>query len=138
MGKTFVACALANAAVRRGHSALYLRGPRMLDELAIARADGRLSRLLATWARTDVLLVDDFLVRPLSPDQAADLLEVVEDRSGLRSTVVTSQLPLAMWHAAIGEPTLADAVLDRLSEDMQRIELTGESMRKAKAAKAAR
>ncbi len=138
VGKTFVACALANAAVRRGHSALYLRGPRMLDELAIARADGRLSRLLATWARTDVLLVDDFLVRPLSPDQAADLLEVVEDRSGLRSTVVTSQLPLAMWHAAIGEPTLADAVLDRLSEDMQRIELTGESMRKAKAAKAAR
>lgn len=78
------------------------------------------------------------MVRPLSPDQAADLLEVVEDRSGLRSTVVTSQLPLAMWHAAIGEPTLADAVLDRLSEDMQRIELTGESMRKAKAAKAAR
>jgi DNA replication protein DnaC len=131
-GKTFVACALANAAVRRGHTALYLRGPRMLDELAIARSDGRLARLLVTWARTDVLVIDDFLIRPLTPDQAADLLEVVEDRSGLRSTLLTSQLPLAMWHSAIGEPTLADAVLDRLSEDLQRIEMTGESMRKAK------
>jgi DNA replication protein DnaC len=72
------------------------------------------------------------LIRPLTPDQAADLLEVVEDRSGLRSTLLTSQLPVAMWHSAIGEPTLADAVLDRLSEDLQRIEMTGESMRKAK------
>ncbi len=102
----------------------------MLDELAIARSDGRLPRLLATWARTDVLLIDDFLLRPLSPDQAADILEVVEDRSGLRSTVLTSQLPVAMWHDAIGEPTLADAVLDRLLENLQRVELQGDSMRK--------
>lgn len=133
-GKTFLACALANSAVRRGHTALYLRGPRMLDEHAIARSDGRFSRLLATWARTELLVVDDFLIRPLTADQAADLLEVVEDRSGLRSTLVTSQLPVAMWHSAIGEPTLADAVLDRLSEDLQRIEITGESMRKGKTA----
>ena len=131
-GKTFIACALANAAVRRGHTALYLRGPRMFDELAIARSDGRLARLLASWARTDLLVIDDFLIRPLSPDQAADLLEVVEDRSGLRATLLTSQLPVAMWHEAIGEPTLADAVLDRLSENLQRIEMTGDSMRKAR------
>ncbi len=131
-GKTFIACALANAAVRRGHTALYLRGPRMFDELAIARSDGRLARLLASWARTDMLVIDDFLIRPLTPDQAADLLEVFEDRSGLRATLLTSQLPVAMWHEAIGEPTLADAVLDRLSENLQRIEITGESMRKAR------
>lgn len=130
VGKTFLACALANAAVRRGHSALYLRGPRMLDELRIARSDGRFARMLAGWARTDVLVVDDFLIRPLSADQAADMLEVVEDRAGLRSTVFTSQLPLNMWHAAIGEPTLADALLDRALADLQRIELQGDSMRR--------
>ena len=129
VGKTFVACALANAAIRRGHSALYLRGPRMLDELAIARADGRFARMLATWARTDVLVIDDYLLRPLSADQAADTLEVIEDRAGLRSTVFTSQLPISMWHAAIAEPTLADALMDRTLQNLQRIERQGESMR---------
>jgi DNA replication protein DnaC len=128
-GKTFIACALANAAVRGGHTALYLRAPRMLDELAMAHVDGRFSRLLATWARIDVLVIDDFLLRPLSSDQAADTLEVIEDRSGLRSTILTSQLPVAMWHEALGEPTLADAVLDRVLQGAQRIELEGESMR---------
>jgi DNA replication protein DnaC len=135
-GKTFLACALANSAVRHGHTALYLRAPRMLDELAIARADGRFPRLLATWARTDVLVIDDFLLRPLTPDQAADILEVVEDRSGLRSTVLTSQLPVAMWHDAVGDPTLADAVLDRLLENLQRVELQGDSMRKTSSGRA--
>lgn len=130
VGKTFVACALANAAVRRGHTAVYLRGPRMLDELGIARSDGRFARLLAGWARTDLLVVDDFLIRPLSANQAADMLEVVEDRAGLRSTIFTSQLPVAMWHGAIGEPTIADALLDRALQDLQRIELKGESMRR--------
>jgi DNA replication protein DnaC len=129
VGKTFLACALANAAVRRGHTALYLRGPRMLDELALARADGRFARVLATWARTDVIVIDDHLLRPLNADQAADVLEVVEDRSGLRSTVFTSQLPVAMWHSAIGEQTLADALMDRVMQDLQRIELKGGSMR---------
>jgi len=122
VGKTFLACALANAAVRRGHTALYLRGPRMLDELALARADGRFARVLATWARTDVIVIDDHLLRPLNADQAAD-------RSGLRSTVFTSQLPVAMWHSAIGEQTLADALMDRVMQDLQRIELKGGSMR---------
>jgi DNA replication protein DnaC len=130
LGKTYLACALANAAIRRGHSALYLRGPRLLDDVAIARAEGRLARLLATWARIDVLLVDDFLIRPLGPDQGADVLEVIEDRVQLRSTIVTSQLPVAMWHEALGEPTVADGILDRLLENVHRIELHGESMRR--------
>lgn len=87
LGKTYLSCALANAAIR-GHSALYLRGPRLHDEITLARADGRLPRLMAAWARTDVLVIDDFLLRPLRPDQAADLLEIIEDRVGLRSTIV--------------------------------------------------
>ena len=130
LGKTYISCALANAAVRRGHSALYLRGPRLHDEIALARADGRLPRLMAAWARTDVLLIDDFLLRPLGPDQAADLLEVIEDRVGIRATIVTSQLPVVMWHEALGEPTIADGILDRLLENVHRIELHGESLRR--------
>ena len=133
LGKTFLACALANAAIRRGRTALYLRGPRLLDDVAIARAEGRLARLLATWARIDVLVLDDFLIRPLAADQAADVLEVVEDRVQLRSTIVTSQLPVAMWHAALGEATVADGILDRLLEHVHRIELHGESMRRSDA-----
>ncbi len=130
LGKTYLACALANAAIRHGHCALYLRGPRLHDEIALARAEGRLARLLATWARLDVLVIDDFLLRPLAPDQAADVLEVIEDRVGLRSTIVTSQLPVAMWHDALGEPTVADGILDRLLEHVHRIELRGESLRR--------
>jgi DNA replication protein DnaC len=132
LGKTYLGCALANAAIRRGHSALYLRGPRLHDEIALARADGRLARLMNSWARTEVLVIDDFLLRPLAPDQAADVLEVIEDRVGLRSTIVTSQLPVAMWHEALGEPTVADGILDRLLEHVHRIELHGESLRRGK------
>jgi DNA replication protein DnaC len=132
LGKTYVACALTNAAIRQGHSALYLRGPRLHDEIALARADGRLPRLMATWARTDVLLIDDFLLRPLGPDHAADLLEVIEDRVGLRSVIITSQLPVALWHEALGEPTVADGILDRLLENVHRIQLRGESMRRGR------
>jgi DNA replication protein DnaC len=130
LGKTYLACALANAAIRHGHSALYLRGPRLHDEIALARAEGRLARLLAGWARVDVLVLDDFLLRPLAPDQAADVLEVIEDRVGLRSTIVTSQLPVSMWHDALGEPTVADGILDRLLEHVHRVELHGESLRR--------
>lgn len=135
LGKSFLSCALANAAIRRGYSALYLRGPRLHDEIALARADGRLPRLLAGWARIDVLLLDDFLLRPLAPDQAADVLEVIEDRVGLRSTIVTSQLPVAMWHEALGEPTVADGILDRLLENVHRVELKGDSMRRRSSGK---
>ena len=137
VGKTFLACALANAAIRRGHSALYLRAPRMLDDLAVARLDGRFARLTASWARVDVLVIDDWLLRPLTPDQAADTLEVIEDRAGVRSTILTSQLPIAMWHEAMGERTLADAVLDRVLSNLHRIELDGESMRRRDAAEPA-
>ena len=102
----------------------------MLDELAISRVDGRFARLTAAWARIDVLVIDDFALRPLSPDQAADTLEVIEDRAGLRSTIFTSQLPIANWHEALGEPTIADAVMDRIEQNLHRLELGGESLRK--------
>jgi DNA replication protein DnaC len=129
-GKTFIACALAQAAIRRGHTALYLRAPRLLGDLALARADGRLPRLMASWARVDVLVVDDFALRPLLPEQTADLLEVIEDRAQLRSTIVASQLPVTLWHEALGQPTLADAILDRLVHNAHRIELHGDSLRR--------
>jgi DNA replication protein DnaC len=129
-GKTFTACALAQAAVRTGHTALYMRAPRMLDDLAVAHGDGRWARLMATWARVDVLLIDDLALRPLTVPQAADLLEVIEDRSQRRSTIVTSQLPVAHWHDALGDPTLADAILDRLTQNAHRIELRGDSLRR--------
>jgi DNA replication protein DnaC len=129
-GKTFLACALAQAAIRHGATALYQRAPRMLTELLTARGDGRLPTLMATWARVGVLVIDDFGLQPLTTQQAADLLEVIEDRAQRRSTIVTSQLPIALWHEALGEPTLADAILDRLLHSAHRIELSGESMRR--------
>jgi len=95
VGKTYVACALAHSAIRQGHSALYLRYPRMLEELSIARGDGRLARLMNAWSKVEVLILDDFLIRPISPDAASDTLEVIEDRYGLRSTILTSQMPVA-------------------------------------------
>jgi DNA replication protein DnaC len=130
VGKTFLACALAQAAIRRGHTALYLRLPRLLDELVLARADGRLPRLMAAWAKVGVLVLDDLGLQPVPAPRAADLLEVIEDRSGLRSTIVTSQLPVKHWHEALGEPTVADAILDRLVHDAYRLELRGASMRR--------
>ncbi|MDQ2961214.1 MAG: IS21-like element helper ATPase IstB [Candidatus Dormibacteraeota bacterium] len=131
-GKTFLACALAQAAVRSGHTALYMRAPRLLDDLALAHGDGRWARLMTAWARIDVLLIDDLVLRPLTADQAADLLEVIEDRSQRRSTIITSQLPVANWHEALGDPTLADAILDRLTHNAHRIELRGDSLRRAR------
>jgi DNA replication protein DnaC len=130
VGKTYLACALAHSAIRHGHTALYVRAPRLFDEVAIARADGRLVRLMASWARVGVLVIDDLLIRPLSADQAADLLEVIEERAGRRSTIITSQLPIELWHEALGDATIADAVLDRLLEKAHRIELHGESLRR--------
>jgi DNA replication protein DnaC len=131
VGKTFLSCALAHSAIRRGHSALYLRLPRLFDDLVLARADGRLPRLMAAWARIDVLVLDDLGLQPVAAARAADLLEVIEDRAGLRSTIVTSQLPVGHWHEALGEPTVADAILDRLVHGAYRIELEGGSMRRA-------
>ncbi len=133
VGKTFLACALAHSAIRRGHTARYLRLPRLLDELVLARADGRLPRLMAAWARIDVLVLDDLGLTPVPAPRAADLLEVIEDRAGLRATIVTSQLPVGHWHEALGEPTIADAILDRLLHGAYRLELRGDSLRRAHA-----
>ncbi len=133
VGKTFVACALAHAAIRDGATALYVRVPPLLDDLSVARADGRLARMMANLARVDVLILDDLLLRPHSDDQAADLLEVVEDRRG-RSIIATSQLPVNHWHEGLGDPTVADAILDRLLERAHRLELVGASRRRSDAA----
>ena len=119
------------AAIRAGHSAPYLRMPRALTEFATARLDGRFRKLLAAWARSDVLVLDDFAMQPATDAQAADLLEVIEDRSDLRPTIVSSQLPVLLWHEHLGEPTVADAILDRLLHGAHRLELAGESMRRS-------
>jgi DNA replication protein DnaC len=129
-GKTFLGCALANAAVRAGNTALYIRAPRLFNDLVIARGDGRWVRLMAAWSRVDVLIIDDLVLQPVTPAQASDLLEVIEDRSQRRSTIVTSQLPIAEWHAALGDPTLADAILDRLTSNAHRIAMHGDSTRR--------
>ena len=130
VGKTWLACALAHKACREGHTALYLRLPRLLQELAIAKGDGRYPRLLGTLAKTEVLILDDWgLVQP-SAEQRRDLLEILEDRHGIRSTLATSQLPIDKWHDFIGDPTLADAILDRLVHNAYKITLKGASMRK--------
>jgi len=131
-GKSFLACALAQKACREGFSALYHRVPRLLSELATGKADGRYPKLLANLARTDVLVLDDFCLHPFTDAQRRDLLEILEDRYGRRSTVVTSQLPVATWHDAIGDATLADAVLDRLVHNAYELPLKGESRRKDK------
>jgi DNA replication protein DnaC len=129
-GKTYLACALAQAAIRRGHKALYWRTPRLLDELRLAHADGRAAQLMANWTRIDVLVLDDLGLRPLTATQAGDLLEIIEDRHQRRSTIITSQLPINTWHDNLGEPTLADAICDRILHTAHRIELHGESLRK--------
>jgi DNA replication protein DnaC len=134
VGKTYVACALANAAIRHGHPALYVRAPRLFEDLAIARADGRLAKLMASLGRVEVLVVDDLFIRPCDTQQAADLLEVVEDRHQLRATIAASQLPVAHWHESIGDATIADAILDRLLQHAHRIALEGESLRRQSSA----
>jgi DNA replication protein DnaC len=130
IGKTWLACALGHQACRVGLTALYLRLPRLLQELPVAKADGRYGKLMGTLAKTDVLILDDWALAPLSEENRRDLLEVLEDRHDRRATIITSQLPLEHWHAALGEPTLADAILDRLVHNAYKIVLKGESMRK--------
>ena len=129
-GKTFVACALAHQACRQGYRALYWRVSRLFHALALARADGTYTRLLAKLARVDVLVLDDLALTPLQEAERRDLLEVLEDRYGTRSTIVTSQMPPSHWHGAIGDPTLADAICDRLLHNSHRLVLKGPSRRK--------
>jgi DNA replication protein DnaC len=129
-GKSFVACALAHQACRQGARALYWRVPRLFQALALARADGTYTRLLGKLARMDVLVLDDFALVPLQEAERRDLLEVLEDRYGTRATIVTSQLDPKLWHQAIGDPTLADAICDRLLHNSHRLMLKGPSRRK--------
>ena len=130
VGKTYIACALADQVCREGMTAIYRRMPRLLHELMLARADGSYTKLLARFAKTDVLVLDDWGIAPLSDPERRDLLEVFEDRHGTRSTLLATQLPLDAWHHYIGEPTIADAILDRLVHNAHRLELKGGSMRK--------
>ena len=129
-GKSFVACALAHQACRKGYRALYRRASRLFHELTLAHADGTYIRVLGKLARMDVLLIDDFALAPLQDQQRRDLLEILEDRHGTRSTIITSQLAPTHWHDYIGEPTLADAICDRLLHNAHRIVLQGPSRRK--------
>lgn len=133
VGKTYVACALAQQCCRKGQRALYRRMPRLLDELALARADGTYPRLLARLSRYDVLVLDDWGLAKLTDNARHDVLEVLEDRYDLRSTIVTSQLPVKHWHEYIEDPSLADALLDRVVHNAYNLDLKGPSRRKEKA-----
>jgi DNA replication protein DnaC len=129
-GKTYVSCALAQQACRKGFRAMYRRAPRFFDELRLARADGSYPRLLARVARVDVLVLDDFAIAPIADLERRDLLEVLEDRYGVRSTVIASQLPSERWHDYLGDPTVADAICDRVIHGAHKLALKGPSRRK--------
>jgi len=130
VGKSYLACALAHKACLEGYTALYLRLPRLFEELRLAKADGRYGKLMLSYAKADLLVLDDWGLTPMTDPQRRDLLELMEDRYGLKSTIITSQLPVTAWHEAIGDPTLADAILDRIVHNAHKIEMKGESMRK--------
>ncbi len=131
-GKSFIACALAHKACLEGYTSYYVRLPRLLPELIICKGDGSYMRRLEELAKIDLLILDDWLLTPLTPEHRRDLLEVLDDRHGQKSTIVTSQLPVKLWHENINDGTLADAILDRLIHNAHRLELKGESMRKIK------
>lgn len=129
-GKSWLACALGQAACRQGLSVRYERVPRLLETLRLSRGDGSFGKKLQTLAKIELLILDDFGLKPLTQAEKHDLLEIIEDRHALRSTIVTSQLPVKVWHEYLGEPTVADALLDRLLNNAHRLELSGESLRK--------
>lgn len=133
VGKTYLACALGQKACREGYSVHYARVGRLLQELGTAKQDGRYARRLAALAKLDLLILDDWGVTPLNPEQRRDLLEILDDRYQARSTLVTAQLPIGQWHDYLGDPTLAEAILDRLVHNAYRLSLSGESMRKLQA-----
>ena len=132
-GKTFLACALAHKACLEGYSVLYQRMPRLMGELSLGRGDGSYSKRMKELSKSQILILDDWGLVPLELMQRRDLLEILEDRQGCGSTLITSQLPVKLWHDAINDATLADAILDRVVHNAYRIELKGESMRKLKA-----
>jgi DNA replication protein DnaC len=131
-GKTYLACALAQKACRLGYSVAYFRAPILFQDLAVAKADGRYRRLLTSISKRRLIVLDDFALAPLTDEQRHDLLEILEDRYEASSTIVASQLPIEHWHAVIGEPTIADAILDRIVHNSHQLNLKGESMRKKK------
>jgi DNA replication protein DnaC len=133
VGKSWIACALAHKACRDDRSVLYQRRPRLFDALALARGDGRHEKLLKSLARVELLILDDWGLAPMTAERRRDLLEIMEDRHARGSTIVTSQLPVEHWHDSIGDPTIADAILDRLVHNAHRLTLKGESLRKAAA-----
>jgi DNA replication protein DnaC len=133
VGKTYLACALAQKACREGHTVQYLRMPRLFEDLRLAHADGRYPKLMGGLSKTHLLVLDDWGLAPLGDADRRELLEILEDRHELRSTMVTSQLPVEAWHDSIAHPTLADAILDRLVHNAYRLELRGESMRRKRA-----
>jgi DNA replication protein DnaC len=130
IGKTWLACALGHKACREGYTVLYLRLPRLLQELPIAKGDGRYPKFMASLAKTNILILDDWGLVSLSDENRHDVLELLEDRHGRGATIVTSQFPVEHWHEALGNPTLADAILDRLLHNAYKITLRGDSMRK--------
>jgi DNA replication protein DnaC len=130
VGKTYLACALANRACRMGFSAFYIRIPRLFQDLAIARGDGSYSKIMKKLTKAKVLILDDLGLAPMTAPERRDLLEVIEDRHGIASTLISTQMPIDMWHENIRDPTIADAILDRLVHNAYKINLKGESMRK--------
>jgi DNA replication protein DnaC len=132
VGKSFIAEALCHKACCEGFKALFFRAPRLFEELSIARADGRYARLMNQMARTDLIAIDDFGLLKLKESEQRDFLEILEDRHGRHSTIVTSQTPSEHWHELMANPTLADAILDRIIHNAYKINLKGESMRKKK------
>jgi len=135
-GKTWLACALGNAACRQGLSVVYWRTPRLFEELRMAHGDGSFGKRLLALAKTDLIILDDWGLAPLNQTERNDLLEVLDDRVGTRSTLITSQLPVEHWHAYLNDPTLADAILDRVIHAAHKLPLVGESLRKPEKIKA--
>lgn len=131
-GKSYLACALGHRACLEGYKVLYFRAPRLFPDIAIAHGDGRYSKLMCSIAKADLLIIDDWGLSILNDHEQRDLLEILEDRNGIHSTIITSQLPVDNWHEMMGNPTLADAILDRLVHNAYRIQLKGESIRKKK------
>lgn len=129
-GKSYLACALAQQACRSGYRVSYRRMPRLIEELTLAHADGTYTRLLSRLAKVDVLVLDDWGIAPLRDQERRDMLEIVEDRHGARATIITSQLPVENWHDYVGDPTIADALLDRVVHTAHRIKLKGPTRRK--------
>lgn len=129
VGKSYIACALAHKACQEGYRTVYARASRFFDELTIAKADGRYRKLLAAYAKIDLLVIDDWGLAILTEEQRREMLEILEDRNDLRSTLLASQIPIDKWHKVIGDPTLADAILDRIVHSAHRLTLKGDSLR---------